>query len=416
MSESNKAVVRRYIEEIGNQSNLPAIDELFSADSIWHGPSFQELRGREARREHYTSLRGAFPDFHLNVDELIAEGDKVMLRWSMTGTHRGEFWGVAPTRKKVSPSGTSIFRIVDGMITEEFMQWDALGYMQQIGAVTDSAVAEANKAVVHRLCEEMLNQHNFALADELFSADSIAHGPSQPELRGREARKQHFVSLRRAFPDFHFTIEELIAEGIKVVLRWFFAGTHKGEFLGAAPTGKKVSCSGTSTFQIVGGMITEELIQWDALGFMQQIGVVPAISHSKDQDTAAIKSMLDSYAAAANGGNVAALVNYYTDDAIRMPPNEPAVAGREAVRSWMQSSLDQFIMKGFSFPRVEVEVAGDWAFARVTLTMTPTPKAGGEPIDYTGKAVAIYKRQADGSWRACCDIWNSDKPLPAPGK
>ena len=135
MSESNKAVVRRYVEEILNQGNLALADELFSADSIWHGPSFPELRGREARKEHFASWRRAFPDQLLNVDELVAEGDKVVLRWSMTGTHQGEFWGVAPTGKKVSFGGTSTFRIAGGIITEEYIQYDALGFMQQLGVV-----------------------------------------------------------------------------------------------------------------------------------------------------------------------------------------------------------------------------------------------------------------------------------------
>jgi ketosteroid isomerase-like protein len=126
--------------------------------------------------------------------------------------------------------------------------------------------------------------------------------------------------------------------------------------------------------------------------------------------------MLDTYATAVNGADVATLLGYYTNDAIRMPSNEPAVAGMEAVRSWMQSSLDQSITNGFSFPQVEVEVAGDWAFARAAMTGTQTPKTGGDPTDFTGKAVAIYKRQPDGFWKACCDIWNSDKTLPVPGK
>ena len=140
MSEANKAVVRRYVEEFSNQGNPVLVNELFSAESIYHGANFPELRGREARRQYFASLRRAFPDFHLTVDELIAEGDKVALGWSFSGTHRGEWWGVAPTGKTVSFSGTSIFRIAGGMITEEFIHWDALGYMQQIGVV--SALAQ----------------------------------------------------------------------------------------------------------------------------------------------------------------------------------------------------------------------------------------------------------------------------------
>jgi steroid delta-isomerase-like uncharacterized protein len=277
MSEANKAVVRRYIEEIGNKGNLALADEIFSADSMWQGPNFQELRGREARKQHFVSLRRAFPDFRLTVDELITEGEKVAMRWSMRGTHRGEWQGVAPTGKPISIGGTSTYRIADGMITEEFMHWDALGFMQHIGAVPAST--EANKALVRRF-EEIFNQGNLILLDEVFSADSIYHGPNLPQMRGREAIKEHLASLRRAFPDCHYTVDDLVAEGNMVVVRWSLTGTHRGEFWGITPTGKKVSLSGTSTDRIADGMITEVAQQWDALGFMQQLGVVPALGQS----------------------------------------------------------------------------------------------------------------------------------------
>ena len=87
-------------------------------------------------------------------------------------------------------------------------------------------MSESNKAVVRRCIEESRNRGKLALVDELFLADSNYHGPNFPELRGRDARKQHFAAFLRAFPDGHFTVDELIAEGDKVVLRWFFAGTH----------------------------------------------------------------------------------------------------------------------------------------------------------------------------------------------
>ena len=93
-----------------------------------------------------------------------------------------------------------------------------------------------------------------------------------------------------------------------------------------------------------------------------------------------------------------------------MEPNQPALIGKEAIRSFFQTHFDQFATKGTDEP-VEVEVAGDWAFVRGTYTITQTPKAGGEPIEDSGKWLAIYKRQPDGSWKCYCDIWNSDRPL-----
>ena len=137
-------------------------------------------------------------------------------------------------------------------------------------------MSDANKAVVRRYFEENLNQGTLALVDELFSTDSVIQVPHWPEMRGREARKELVASLHKAFPDLHYSIDELIAEEDKVVARWSFEGTHQGDYLGISPTGKKVSCGGTSTFRIADGMITAELVQWDALGMMQQLGAVPA--------------------------------------------------------------------------------------------------------------------------------------------
>ncbi len=277
-TEANKALVRRYVEEILNQGNLALVDELCSADSLYHGPYFPELRGRESRKQFYASLRLAFPDIHFNVDELIAEGDKVAVRWSLTGTHQGAWFGVAATGKRITGTGTTTLRMSDGMITDEFVQSDVLGFMQQVGAAP--AAAEANKAVVRRYFQEFLNQNNLTLAGELLSADLVVQAPNHPELRGREARRESIASLREAFPDLQFTVHELIAENDKVVARWSIAGTHRGEWLGSTPTGKKVSFGGASTYRIADGMITEELIQWDALGFMQQLGVIPTVSLS----------------------------------------------------------------------------------------------------------------------------------------
>ena len=135
-------------------------------------------------------------------------------------------------------------------------------------------MSEANKAVARRYAEAIL-KHDLTLYDEFFSVDSVYHGPNLPELRGPEARKQFYASLIRAFPDVHLTVDELIAEGDKVVSCWSATGTHRGEWWGSAPSGKKLSWSGTSTLRVAGGKIVDESIQWDALGFMQQLGLAP---------------------------------------------------------------------------------------------------------------------------------------------
>jgi steroid delta-isomerase-like uncharacterized protein len=138
MSAVNKAVIRRVLEEGMNKRNLSVIDELY-ADCVYHSPAVGELRG-EAYRQFVKSVIDAFPDARMTVKDQLAEGDKVLTRWSLTATHRGEFMGIAPTGKQVSITGMCIDNIVNGKIVEEWEEWDSLGMMQQLGIVAKAKV------------------------------------------------------------------------------------------------------------------------------------------------------------------------------------------------------------------------------------------------------------------------------------
>ena len=141
MSEVNKAIVRRVFDEYLNRHNTALHSELYGADSVYRAPGVGELRG-EAHRQFLLSVLSAFPDGRFTVDDLLAEGDKVVSRWTFVGTHRGEFMGIAPTGKQVTNTGTTIGRIVNGKIVEEWAERDSLGLMQQLGAVTTAKVEE----------------------------------------------------------------------------------------------------------------------------------------------------------------------------------------------------------------------------------------------------------------------------------
>ena len=112
-----------------------------------------------------------------------------------------------------------------------------------------------------------------------------------------------------------------------------------------------------------------------------------------------------------NAGDASAAVALVMDDAVDLPPNRPAVIGREAIRSFVQSDFDLFTMN-FADEIVEVEVAGDLAVIWTNYTVTLTPKDDGEPIENNGKWLKVLKRQPDGSWKFSRNIWNSDNPPP----
>jgi steroid delta-isomerase-like uncharacterized protein len=176
----------------------------------------------------------------------------------------------------------SITRIAGGRIVEDWNTWDVLGLFRQLGAGPQAT--GANKALVRRMIEEGWNKHNLALLDELY-ADCVYYNPATGEIKG-EALKQFLASMLAAFPDIRFTIEDLVAEGDKVVTRWSCTGTHRGEFMGLAPTGKQLTPSALDIFRIVEGKIVEAREEWDALGFFQQLGVLPSLAKAEDKAAA----------------------------------------------------------------------------------------------------------------------------------
>jgi len=130
--EENKAIVRRFIEE-WNKRNFAALDELMAAD--YFDPSLQ-VRGLEAYKQLLTIFLKGFPDWHETIEDIIAEGDKVWVRFKDTGTHTGEYRGLAPTGKKVTETGVLIWRIVDGKIAEkESGVYDELDFYKQLGVI-----------------------------------------------------------------------------------------------------------------------------------------------------------------------------------------------------------------------------------------------------------------------------------------
>ena len=132
---------------------------------------------------------------------------------------------------------------------------------------------EDNKAHVHRGFEAV-NQKNLAVFDELLTPDVVFHNASTT-MQGLEAYKQFLSMYMTAFPDLHFTIEEMIAEGDTVVARFTTRGTHQGNLMGIPPTGKQVSGTGMFIDRIVNGKGIEQWFNTDDLGLLQQLGVIP---------------------------------------------------------------------------------------------------------------------------------------------
>jgi len=129
--EKNKAIVRRLTEE-ENKRNLAILDELIAPDYVHHT---QKWRGREEYKQYTTMLFNAFPDWHEDIEDIIAEGDRVWVCFKFTGTHTGEFRGLAPAGKKITLEAVLIYRIVNGKVVEMRGVYDALDFYKQLGVI-----------------------------------------------------------------------------------------------------------------------------------------------------------------------------------------------------------------------------------------------------------------------------------------
>lgn len=139
-TDVNKAVVRRFYEQVFNQQRLDLIPDLVTPDYIYHDPESPTL-GPEGVQQMAGGFLAALPDLQFAFDDLIGEGDKVVMRFTVRGTHRGEMMGIAATGTAVTIRGIMISRVVEGRIAEEWEAWDALGLTKQLQAAATAAPA-----------------------------------------------------------------------------------------------------------------------------------------------------------------------------------------------------------------------------------------------------------------------------------
>ena len=139
MPEQNKAFVRHLIEEVIGRGNFALVDELVAADYMGHSSS-PEMNSMEGHKQFFAALRRAFPDLQITVEDQIAEGDRVVTRWTARGTHQAEFAVVPPTGRWVVMNGIDIDRIANGKLVDCWTRSDDLSLLQQLGAIPAPAI------------------------------------------------------------------------------------------------------------------------------------------------------------------------------------------------------------------------------------------------------------------------------------
>lgn len=281
-----------HLYDEANKGNLDIFGEMLAPDFVsYGGAGFQDLYGPEGFANLYRTFTQALPDLTFRVEDVICDGDLALARGTLGGTHSGNFMGMAPpTNTYISWTGSAFFRFdEEGLIDARWQDWDGLAVMQQVGVVPGPYVpkgpaptppsnpgrtlsdAEA-KETLAQFIERVWNQGDLAYADELFHPGATS--PSAPDLPpGPETVKDLARMTRSAFPDYHMRIEQIAGEPDKVGARFVQTGTHEGEFMGLAPTGRQVEWTETGILRFEGGQVVESWYEADILGLMQQLGV-----------------------------------------------------------------------------------------------------------------------------------------------
>jgi steroid delta-isomerase-like uncharacterized protein len=136
MPTEMKAIVRRLYEDVWNRRKLEVVSTLFSpSHALRDNNSPGSSVGPEAYRGQVAMYLAAFPDLRIAVEDTVAEKDKLVTSWTISGTHKGEFLGIRPTNKRVSVEGITIHYLANGKIIDSYVSWDALGLMRQLGAI-----------------------------------------------------------------------------------------------------------------------------------------------------------------------------------------------------------------------------------------------------------------------------------------
>jgi len=288
MAGNLKALARRYFIEIMNLNRKESFHEIIAPDFVFSLPTHPDpYRGPEGMMELVNMLHGSFPDFYINVADMVEGEDTVVARWRGGGTHLGTplktvHGDLQANGRSFEIDGMSWLRMKDGKIIQTLANEDTVGLLMQLGHIpvpeqpAPPTTAELIK-VTRRYFEELMSQGKFEIIPEILDENVQFIIPTQPEpFRGHDGLRGFVGYLRSAFPDIKFTVELETGSGNKVASRWHITGTHEGEFLGAPASHNKISDYGIDIFTFKGNKIQTIHVNENDLGLMQQLGMIPS--------------------------------------------------------------------------------------------------------------------------------------------
>jgi steroid delta-isomerase-like uncharacterized protein len=287
VSNQNKAISRRYFHQVMNALDRQVAHEILSPDFVFTLPTHPDpFYGPDGFIGLMEMLHGAFPDFYINPQDMLAGDDVVVTRWTGGGTHTGgplltTKGNIEATGHFFEIDGMTWHTFKDGKIVESIGHEDTLGLMLQLGVIPSEPDQpedlEANRHLMEQYFDEVMNKGNTELIGEIFDPSFAFIIPTRKDpIVGHHDFQDFVLYLRSAFPDIRFSVLRQVAEKNKVAVRWQIEGTHQGEFLGAPPSGHHISDFGIDIFTIRNGKIASVHVNENDFGLMQQMGVIPA--------------------------------------------------------------------------------------------------------------------------------------------
>lgn len=272
--DDNKTLIRRWIS-VADAQDFDSFSEFLDDDLVMHFPGGGDLNRSEVEQAE-RGFAMAFPDAQRTIEELIADGDKVVLRETFYGTHNGEFQGIPPTGRQVQLGAMVIYRINNGKIIESWVEADFAGLMNQL---TESHVPnysaeqlEINKQAVRYIFEVIWNNEVFNDLDKVLAPEVIFHHRGMHTMRHEDLRSE-VERWHTAFPDFKFVVEDLVAQDDRVAIRVKYTGTHSGSDWWDMPaSGKSMDVTEMMFFRLQNGKVVEAWEIFDQYIMRQQLG------------------------------------------------------------------------------------------------------------------------------------------------
>jgi len=292
MSEQNKALVRK-IYQATETGDAAILDAVVTDDVIEHPLNPGQPPGREALKQIFGGFSVLVPGLRIAVEDIIAGGDRVAVRSTVTGTPAGPYLGVDPAGRPMRFEAIDIWRVQDGLVAEGWHVEDFVAALVDWGALifasrprdtappsaADAAMdAPADPLDVVRRWYRALRSADIGVIGTIFGDHFVNHGPigaGVPMSPGRSGIGGDVISLHRAFPDIDVVGADMFAEHDKVVTRVIVRGTHLGPLPHIPPTARRTAVMGHEIWRVANGRILEHWGRFEDLDLLQQLAVLP---------------------------------------------------------------------------------------------------------------------------------------------